>query len=109
MGILNKVFGNTRKPQGRIGKMMAKSMNSGHAKMGTGEWRSSRMWRHLPSAILAAEADGEDGRNEKWEKITDMKTYTRKEIKEALFAAGFSDAGAFHHEKKPWIAVLARK
>ena len=33
MGILNKVFGNTRKPQGRIGKMMAKSMNSGHAKM----------------------------------------------------------------------------
>ena len=87
MGILNKVFGNTRKPQGRIGKMMAKSMNSGHAKM----------------------ADGEDGSNEKWEKIIDMKTYTRKEIKEALFAAGFSDAGAFHHEKKPWIAVLAVK
>lgn len=42
-------------------------------------------------------------------KIIDMKTYTRKEIKEALFAAGFSDAGAFHHEKKPWIAVLAVK
>jgi hypothetical protein len=76
------------------------------------------MWRHLPSAIslkpggyflIVNEADGEDGSNEKWEKIIDMKTYTRKEIKEALFAAGFSDAGAFHHENKPWIAVLARK
>ena len=60
------------------------------------------MWRHLPSAIslkpggyflIVNEADGEDGSNEKWEKIIDMKTYTRKEIKEALFAAGFSDAG----------------
>ena len=84
----------------------------------TGGWRSSRTWRHLPSAIslkpggyflIVKEADGEDGSNEKWEKIIDMKTYTRKEIKEALFAAGFSDAGAFHHEKKPWIAVLAVK
>jgi len=29
MGLMNKVFGNTRKPEGFIGKMMAKGMNSG--------------------------------------------------------------------------------
>lgn len=31
--MLNKFFQNTRKPQGTLGKMMLKGMNSGHAKM----------------------------------------------------------------------------
>lgn len=29
MGLMNKIFGNTRKPQGFIGKMMARGMNTG--------------------------------------------------------------------------------
>ncbi|EUB32089.1 methyltransferase domain protein [Olsenella uli MSTE5] len=34
MGILNKMFGNARKPEGRLGKMFTKTMNSStHAKM----------------------------------------------------------------------------
>ena len=34
MGLLRKIFSNTKKPEGKIGKMMAKSMNgSTHAKM----------------------------------------------------------------------------
>jgi len=207
MSILGKVFSNTRKPQGRIGKLMTKTMNgNSHARMadwgmafladieagsicdfGCGGGRnvgalldryqnatvrgydysevSVATAREVNAAAIEAgrceilqgdvsdislpeesldlatafetvyfwpglahcfsevaktlkpgghflivnEADGEDGSNKKWEKIIDMKTYTRKEIKDALTAAGFSDVGAFHHEKKPWIAVLAKK
>ena len=33
MGILNKFFNQTRKPEGLLGKLMLSSMNSGHAKL----------------------------------------------------------------------------
>ena len=54
MGLMKKFFSQTRKPEGTLGKMMLKGMNSGHAKLADGDLsicRSSlRKW--LP--ILAA-------------------------------------------------------
>lgn len=211
MSVLTKVFGNTRKPDGLIGKMMARSMNGGHAKMadwglthldpdaagnaavrdvcdfGCGGGRNvSVLLKSFPQAavkgfdysevsvatagkhnakmikagrceilqgdvsnitlpaesldlatafetvyfwpglthcfgqvagtlrpggrfLIVNEADGEDGSNDKWEKIIDMKTYTRGELKESLLEAGFSEVSTYHHPEKPWIAVLAVK
>ena len=206
MGLLSKVFGNARKPEGKLGQMMAKAMNgSSHAKMadwgmqylpekanavcdfGCGGGRNvGELLKRYPEAkvcgldysevsvatsreynaeeikserckilqgdvsaisfndetldlatafetvyfwpglakcfgeiyrilkpggtfLVVNEADGEDGKNEKWEKIIDMKTYTRKEIAAAMTSAGFTDIETFHHENKSWIAVRARK
>ena len=33
MGFLKKFFGQTRKPEGALGKLMLSTMNSGHAKL----------------------------------------------------------------------------
>ena len=60
--------------------------------------------------LIVNEADGESGRTDKWEKIVGgMKTYDRQALQAALAAAGFSEIKSWHHEKKPWIAVLAKK
>ena len=207
MGLLKMIFGNTRKPQGRLGKMMTKSMNGySHAKMA--EWgmqylqgiqpssvcdlgcgggaNVKRLLERYPQAevtgldysevsvattkdlnaqeiaqgrcqvilgdvsnitlpaesvdlatafetiyfwpglekcfrevyrtlkpgghfLIVNEADGEDGTNEKWEKIIEMKTYTRAEISDALQKAGFTEIRTYHHDKKSYIAVLAGK
>ena len=210
MGILSKMFSNTRKPVGKMGKMMAKSMNgSSHARMadwgmqylpdgltgiietacdfGCGGGRNvGELLKKYPNAnvkgfdysevsvetskeynvaeiergrceiiqgdvsnvtlppesidlatafetiyfwpglekcfgeiyrtlkpggtfLIVNEADGEDGKNEKWEKIIDMKTYTRTQIKAALKIIGFTDIEDFHHESKSWIAVRGVK
>ena len=208
MGLLNKVFGNARKPEGRLGKLMARSMNgSSHARMadwglgflegiqaesvcdfGCGGGRNvGRLLNLYPDArvsgfdyspvsvetsreynreaiaagrceirqgdvsaidlpeesldlatafetvyfwpgleacfaqvartlrsggrfLIVNEADGESGGTNRWEKIVGgMKTYDRKALRAALTAAGFSEVQSWHHEKKPWIAVLARK
>lgn len=42
MGILKKFFSQTRKPEGKLGKLMLRSMNSGHAKLA--DWG----FTHLP-------------------------------------------------------------
>ena len=42
MGIMKKIFNQTRKPEGTLGKLMLSSMNTGHAKMA--DWGLS----HLP-------------------------------------------------------------
>ncbi len=207
MGLLKMIFGNTRKPQGRLGKMMTKSMNGySHAKMA--EWgmqylqgiqpssvcdlgcgggaNVKRLLERYPQAavtgmdysevsvamtkdlnaqaiaqgrcrvilgdvsnitlpavsvdlatafetvyfwpglekcfrevyralkpgghfLIVNEADGEDGTNEKWEKIIEMKIYTRAEISDALQKAGFTEIRTYHHDKKSYIAVLAGK
>ena len=207
MGLLSTIFGNTRKPEGTLGRMFTKSMNTSvHAKMadwglsflngvsagaicdfGCGGGRNvgeflkrypdAKVWGfdHSPVSVEATreynaadvkagrceviqgnvkditlpegsldlasafetvyfwpglkecflqvhktlkdggrflivnEADGEDGSNEKWEKIIDMRTYTRAELEDALKQAGFSSVSTHHHETKPWIAVLAEK
>ena len=46
MGLMKNFFSQTRKPEGTLGKMMLKGMNSGHAKLA--DWG----FEHLP--ILAA-------------------------------------------------------
>ena len=208
MGLLNKVFGNARKPEGKLGKLMARSMNgASHAKMadwglaflatiptdaicdfGCGGGRNvgellksypgaqvkgldyspvsvetSREYNReaiaagrceikqgdvsaidLPDAcldlatafetvyfwpglekcfgevyrtlkpggrfLIVNEADGESGGTDKWEKLVGgMKTYNRDQLRAALRAAGFTEIKTWHHEKKPWIAVLAKK
>lgn len=46
----------------------------------------------------------------KYESIIEgMKVYTAEEPEENLKKAGFEDVMIVRHEKKPWIAVLAKK
>ncbi len=60
--------------------------------------------------LVTNESDGLDETGKKYEKIIDgMKVYTTDEICAALEKAGFEIVKTIHHEKKPWIAVLAKK
>lgn len=60
--------------------------------------------------LITNESDGLDETGKKFEKIIDgMKLYTAKEIEEALKRAGFTILKSVHHEKNPWIAILAEK
>ncbi|WP_296690904.1 class I SAM-dependent methyltransferase [Ruminococcus sp.] len=51
MGLMVKFFSQTRKPEGTLGKMMLKGMNSGHAKLA--DWG----FEHLPKLSLKKAAD----------------------------------------------------
>ena len=60
--------------------------------------------------MIVNESDGEDAASQKFEKIIDgMKTYTDKQIEEALKEAGFSKVEADHHKSHPWLTVVAEK
>lgn len=51
MGLMKKFFSQTGKPEGTLGKMMLKGMNSGHAKLA--DWG----FEHLPKLSLKMAAD----------------------------------------------------
>ncbi|MBR4669741.1 MAG: class I SAM-dependent methyltransferase [Butyrivibrio sp.] len=59
MGLLKKVFVQTRKPEGVLGKMMISGMNKGHAKVA--DWGLSHLKTIAPSEILEVGCGG--GRN----------------------------------------------
>lgn len=60
--------------------------------------------------LIVNESDGEDKASQKYENIIDgMKTYTGKQIEEALKAAGFSKVVCDHHTSRPWLTVVAEK
>ena len=60
--------------------------------------------------LIVNESDGKDETGKKFENIIEgMKVYTAEELTAALKKAGFSEVTTTHHDKKPWIAVLARK
>ncbi|MCR4660903.1 MAG: class I SAM-dependent methyltransferase [Clostridia bacterium] len=60
--------------------------------------------------LIVNESDGKDETGKKFESIIDgMKVYTAEELTDALKKAGFKDVKVTHHEKNPWIAVLATK
>lgn len=60
--------------------------------------------------LIVCESDGTDGMGERYEKlIQGMKVYKADEIESALRTAGFKDIKTVHHDKHPWIAVLAIK
>lgn len=60
--------------------------------------------------MIVNEADGYDAATKKYEDIIDgMKVYTPGQIEEALLTAGFEDVKSYHHGKKPWITVIAKK
>ncbi len=60
--------------------------------------------------LIVNESDGLDAAGKKYEKIIDgMRVYTASEIENALKAAGFTEVSVYHHESRPWIAVLATK
>ncbi len=62
------------------------------------------------SFLIVCESDGMDGIGERYEKIIEgMKVYKAGEIEGALKTAGFKDVKTIHHDKHPWIAVLAKK
>ena len=49
MGLMHKIFNNTRKPEGLLGKIMLSSMNSGHAKLAA--WGMEHIRDLHPTAI----------------------------------------------------------
>ncbi|MBO6262986.1 MAG: class I SAM-dependent methyltransferase [Clostridia bacterium] len=60
--------------------------------------------------LITNESDGLDETGRKFEKIIDgMKVYTADEICAALEKVGFEIVKSAHHDKNPWIAVLAKK
>lgn len=60
--------------------------------------------------MIVNEADGIDKTSLQFENIIDgMKCYTLDEIEKALINTGFSTVKKYHHESKPWIAVIAKK
>ena len=59
MGILNKLFGNTKKPEGFWGKLMVEGMNRGHAPLA--DWGMSFFGAMQPKSILDCGCGG--GRN----------------------------------------------
>lgn len=69
-----------------------------------------RVLSHEGYFCIVSESDGEDAESQKYEKIIDgMHNYTLIQIKETLKKVGFKTIDCFHHEVKPWIAVIARK
>ncbi|MBQ9673206.1 MAG: class I SAM-dependent methyltransferase [Ruminococcus sp.] len=60
--------------------------------------------------MIVNESDGTDAASLRFEKIIDgMKTYTMEQIADVLYKVGFSCVELYHHDKKPWIAVIAVK
>ena len=60
--------------------------------------------------MIVNESDGTDKASLKYEKIIDgMTCHTVEEIESALKGAGFSKVKTYHHERKPWITVIAKK
>ena len=60
--------------------------------------------------LICNESDGTDAAGQKFENIINgMKCHTVQEIEAALKSAGFSHISLYHHRKKPWITVLAKK
>ena len=86
----------------RIATTGSKTKGNNH-----GIYRTLRDGGHF---LIVNEADGEDNSTRKWEKMVGgMKTYNREQLTDALKAVGFSKVESYHHESKPWIAVLAEK
>ena len=60
--------------------------------------------------LIVNESDGEDPASQKFEKIIEgMKTYTGKQIEEALIEAGFSRVASDRHTTHPWLTMIAEK
>ena len=60
--------------------------------------------------MIVNESDGTDKASLKFEKIIDgMTCHTVEEIESALKRAGFSKVKKYHHERNPWITVIAKK
>ncbi|MDO5712853.1 MAG: class I SAM-dependent methyltransferase [Tissierellia bacterium] len=53
--------------------------------------------------------DGETKEVEKWKKLIDMNTYTRKEIRNIMEEAGFVEIEDYIHENKKRMVVLGKK
>ena len=136
MGVLRKFFNQTGKPEGRLGRIMLRTMNAGHAKMA--DWGMSHLPQISPENIVEigcgagrnagellkkypqAHVTGVDyfslsvekakAYNQKFEKIIDgMKTYTAEELETTLRTVGFSEVTGDHYKTRPWITVIARK
>lgn len=50
MGVFRKIFNQTRKPEGRLGRLMLRTMNAGHAKMA--DWGMSYLPQTSPENIV---------------------------------------------------------
>ncbi|MCR5831300.1 MAG: class I SAM-dependent methyltransferase [Lachnospiraceae bacterium] len=59
MGLIRKFMNQTRKPEGKLGKMMIKGMNSGHAKMA--DWGMAHLLATSPEKVVDLGCGG--GRN----------------------------------------------
>ena len=60
--------------------------------------------------LITNESDGIDETGKKFETIIEgMKVYTAVEIEDALKSVGFKIVKSVHHDKRPWIGILAKK
>ncbi len=60
--------------------------------------------------LIVHESDGTDSTGKKFETLIDgMTIYTAQELKNALEEAHFQEVSVFHHQNRPWIAVVAKK
>lgn len=60
--------------------------------------------------LMVNESDGTDAAGDKFTGIIEgMRVYRAEELKAALEAAGFSRVEIWHHNKKPWLAVMGVK
>ena len=60
--------------------------------------------------VIVSESDGRDKPSQWFNKIIDaMNLYTPEEIENALKSAGFSEIHTEHHDKQPWIVIIAGK
>ena len=133
MGLLSKIFSNTRKPEGFWGRMMVNGMNGGsHAALPFKDdtfslvtaFETVYFWPDIEKSFaevrrvmtsgatfcIVNEDDGLSGNNAKWEKIiVGMHTYTPDELEGHLTAAGFKDVAVRRDETKHWLMVTANK
>ena len=119
MSVKSRVFGNAKKPEGLIGKMMAGGMNGG-AHMRLAEWGMSHF--DIEGDVLdigcggggrfavTNESTGTDDASVKYAAIIEgMNLYTPEDLKNLMENAGFSDIEMYRHDSKPWICVVGHK
>ena len=135
MGLIKKYMNQTRKPEGVLGNLMITGMNTGHAAMA--KWGSDYLRVSDPANVIDLGCGG--GRNVKAlsERYAEAKVtgldYSELSVERArafnstLIGSGrceivqgdvsaidlpdgsFDRVTTYHHDKKPWITVIAEK
>lgn len=117
MGLYKSFVSQTRKPEGVLGKMMLKGMNSGHAKVA--DWGIDHLYREDVEAMLEIGCGGGRNAGELLKRYPGsyvtaidysiLSVEKASEYNKENIAAGFSRVAADHHTSHPWLTVVAEK